>query len=82
MEISFSRNYDLKESKQQKLLPIKREGNLDDSILDEGARRVRLQLQEQGYFFAEVDAALYRDSAAPHDDGKWDQRNLPKHQSV
>ncbi len=53
VEISFP-NYDLKESKQQKLLPIKREGNLDYSILDEGARRVRLQLQEQGYFFAGV----------------------------
>ena len=55
VEISFSPNYTLKESKQQKLLPIKREGNLDASILDEGARRVRLQLQEQGYFFAEVE---------------------------
>jgi outer membrane protein insertion porin family len=55
VEISFSPNYNLKESKQQKLLPIKREGNLDGSILDEGARRVRQQLQEQGYFFADVE---------------------------
>ncbi|HWP55974.1 MAG TPA: POTRA domain-containing protein, partial [Pyrinomonadaceae bacterium] len=55
VEISFSPNYNLKESKQQKLLPIKREGNLDASILDEGARRVRQQLQEQGYFFADVE---------------------------
>jgi outer membrane protein insertion porin family len=53
VEISFL-HYNLNETKQQKLLPIKREGNLDYSILDEGARRVRLQLQEQGYFFAEV----------------------------
>ena len=53
VEISFL-NYTLKESTQQKLLPIKREGNLDYSILEEGGRRVRLQLQEQGYFFAEV----------------------------
>jgi outer membrane protein insertion porin family len=53
VEVSFP-NYNLKESKQEKLLPIKREGNLDYSVLDEGARRVRLQLQEQGYFFAEV----------------------------
>jgi len=53
VEVSFL-NYPLKESKQQKLLPLKREGNLDFSILDEGARRVRQQLQEQGYFFAEV----------------------------
>ncbi len=53
VEVTFP-NYNLKESKQQKLLPIKREGNLDYSVLDEGARRVRLQLQEQGYFFADV----------------------------
>jgi outer membrane protein insertion porin family len=53
VEVTFP-NYDLKESKQQKLLPIKREGNLDYSVLDEGARRVRNELQEQGYFFAEV----------------------------
>ena len=53
IEVSFP-NYNLKESQQQKLLPIKREGNLDYSVLDEGARRVRLQLQEQGYFFAGV----------------------------
>lgn len=55
VEISFSPNFNLKESKQQKLLPIKREGTLDYSILDEGARRVRQQLQEQGYFFADVE---------------------------
>lgn len=53
VEVSFP-NYNLKESKQQKLLPIKREGNLDYSVLDEGARRVRNDLQEQGYFFADV----------------------------
>ncbi len=53
VEVTFP-NYNLKESKQQKLLPIKREGNLDYSVLDEGARRVRNDLQEQGYFFAEV----------------------------
>lgn len=53
VEVSFP-NYNLKESQQQKLLPIKREGNLDFSVLDEGARRVRNQLQEQGYFFSEV----------------------------
>src|SRR5204863_8003187 len=46
VDVSFL-NYNLKESKQQKLLPIKREGNLDYSVVDEGARRVRLSLQEQ-----------------------------------
>jgi outer membrane protein insertion porin family len=46
----------LSEKKQQKLLPIKREGNIDYSVLEEGARRVRNQLQERGYFFSEVHA--------------------------
>ena len=54
VEVSFSKNYSLKEKQQQQLLPIKREGNLDISILEEGARRVRNKLQEQGYFFSDV----------------------------
>ena len=53
VEVSF-KNYTLSEKKQLQLLPIKREGNLDISVLEEGARRVRNQLQEQGYFFSEV----------------------------
>jgi len=54
VEVTFSKNYTLKEKQQQQLLPIKREGNLDISILEEGARRVRNKLQEEGYFFSEV----------------------------
>src|SRR6266404_6755502 len=53
VEVTF-RNYTLSEKKQLQLLPIKREGNIDYSVLAEGARRVRNQLQEQGYFFSEV----------------------------
>ena len=53
VEVSFN-NYTLKESKQQKLLPLKREGNIDYAVIDEGGRRVKLKLQEEGYFFAEV----------------------------
>ena len=53
VEVKF-RNYVLSEKKQKELLPIKREGNIDFSALQEGARRVRNQLQEQGYFFSEV----------------------------
>jgi len=48
------KNYSLSEKKQQQLLPIKREGNIDYSVLEEGARRVKNQLQQQGYFFADV----------------------------
>ena len=33
---------------------MKREGNIDQSAIIEGARRLRNKLQEQGYFFAEV----------------------------
>jgi len=47
-------NYTLSEKQQQQLLPIKREGNIDYSVLEEGARRVRNKLQEQGYFFSDV----------------------------
>jgi outer membrane protein insertion porin family len=53
VEVSF-KNYTPSEKKQQQLLPIKREGNIDISVLEEGARRLRNQLQEQGYFFSEV----------------------------
>jgi len=48
------KNYTLSEKKQRELLPLKREGNLDISVIEEGARRVKNRLQEQGYFFAEV----------------------------
>jgi outer membrane protein insertion porin family len=58
VEVAFQnlsdKNYKLSDKKQKELLPIKREGNIDYSALEEGARRVRNQLQEQGYFFSEV----------------------------
>ncbi|HEX5835880.1 MAG TPA: POTRA domain-containing protein, partial [Pyrinomonadaceae bacterium] len=47
-------NYDISENTQRELLPVKREGNIDYSAIVEGARRIRNQLQEDGYFFAEV----------------------------
>lgn len=53
VDVSFA-NYTPKESTQQKLLPLKREANLDYAVIEEGARRVKLKLQEEGYFFAEV----------------------------
>jgi outer membrane protein insertion porin family len=53
IDVKF-KNYTLSEKKQKELLPIKHEGNVDYSALEEGARRVRNQLQEQGYFFSEV----------------------------
>jgi outer membrane protein insertion porin family len=47
-------NYELNEKAARDLLPVKREGNIDQSAIIEGARRLRNKLQEQGYFFAEV----------------------------
>ena len=44
----------LSEKTATELLPVKREGNMDQSVIIEGARRLRNKLQEQGYFFAEV----------------------------
>jgi outer membrane protein insertion porin family len=53
VEVQF-KNYPLSEKKQRELLPVKREGSVDFSAIEEGARRVRNQLQQQGYFFADV----------------------------
>lgn len=47
-------NYDLKEKVQRELLPVLREGSIDQSAIVEGERRLRNRLQEEGYFFAEV----------------------------
>ena len=53
VEVLF-KNYPLSEKKQKELLPVKREGSVDFSAIEEGARRVRNELQQQGYFFADV----------------------------
>jgi outer membrane protein insertion porin family len=42
------------ESAQTRLLPVKREGTLDFSAIEEGRRRLENYFQEQGYFFASV----------------------------
>lgn len=47
-------NFQLSEKTARELLPVKREGNIDQSAIVEGARRLRNKLQEQGYFFADV----------------------------
>ncbi len=49
-------DYELSEKTQREILPVKREGNIDLSAIEEGARRLRNKLQEEGYFFAEVSA--------------------------
>ncbi len=47
-------DYPMNEKTARDLLPVKREGNIDQSAIIEGARRLRNKLQEQGYFFTEV----------------------------
>ena len=47
-------DYPMTEKTARELLPVKREGNIDQSAIIEGSRRLRNKLQEQGYFFAEV----------------------------
>ena len=47
-------NYPLSEKTKRELLPVLREGNIDVSAIEEGARRLRNRLQEEGYFFAEI----------------------------
>ncbi|HEX8852404.1 MAG TPA: POTRA domain-containing protein, partial [Pyrinomonadaceae bacterium] len=46
--------YEINEKTQRELLPVLREGTIDFSAIVEGERRLRNRLQEQGYFFAEV----------------------------
>jgi len=48
------KDYPMSEKTARELLPVKREGNIDQSAIIEGARRLRNKLQEQGYFFTEV----------------------------
>jgi outer membrane protein insertion porin family len=47
---------DLSEKKQRQLLPVKRDGTIDQAAIVEGERRLRNYLQEDGYFFARVKA--------------------------
>ena len=42
------------EKKLRQILPLMREGGIDEATLDDSARRIREHLQEEGYFFAEV----------------------------
>ncbi len=48
--------YELGEKQQRELLPVRREGTIDQSAIEEGRRRLQIRLQETGYFFAEVNA--------------------------
>ncbi|MFN0119359.1 MAG: POTRA domain-containing protein [Blastocatellia bacterium] len=49
------------EKKLRELLPLLREGGVNEAALEESARRLRENLQEQGFFFAEVTAPALPD---------------------
>lgn len=46
--------YEISDSRQRELLPVRREGSIDQAAIEEGRRRLENRLQEEGYFFAEV----------------------------
>ncbi|HET6891245.1 MAG TPA: POTRA domain-containing protein, partial [Pyrinomonadaceae bacterium] len=48
------KDYPLSEKTMRELLPVMREGNIDVSAIEEGGRRLRNRLQEEGYFFTEI----------------------------
>ena len=44
----------LSDKRARQFLPVKTEGSIDESAIVEGARRLRNDLQQNGYFFADV----------------------------
>jgi outer membrane protein insertion porin family len=58
-------NYEVGDKKRRELLPVRREGSIDQAAIEEGARRLKNYLQEQGYFFANVTATCAVDRPAP-----------------
>ncbi|OYT73820.1 MAG: hypothetical protein CFK52_00215 [Chloracidobacterium sp. CP2_5A] len=52
--------FELRREEQRRLLPVLREGGLDDFTLEDGARRLLAALQQRGYFFAEVEWSRQR----------------------
>lgn len=49
------------EKKLRSILPLMREGGVDEATLDDSARRIREHLQEEGFFFAEVSPPMMVD---------------------
>jgi outer membrane protein assembly complex protein YaeT len=57
--------FEVGEKKQREILPVEREGSIDQAAITEGARRLKNHLQERGYFFADVTATCAVDRPAP-----------------
>jgi outer membrane protein insertion porin family len=59
---------DVGERTQRRILPVRREGTLEQSAIIEGARRLRNHFQERGYFFVDVTAVCSVTPPLPSDD--------------
>ena len=57
--------FEVGEKKRREILPVEREGSIDQAAITEGARRLKNHLQERGYFFADVTATCAVDRPAP-----------------
>jgi outer membrane protein assembly complex protein YaeT len=57
--------FEVSDKRRQELLPVVREGSIDQAAITEGARRLENHLQEQGFFFADVIATCAVDRPAP-----------------
>ncbi|HEY1402977.1 MAG TPA: POTRA domain-containing protein, partial [Pyrinomonadaceae bacterium] len=57
--------FDVDEDKRKELLPVQREGSIDQAAVTEGERRLENHLQQQGYFFADVVSTCAIDRPAP-----------------
>ncbi|MDQ1591477.1 MAG: outer membrane protein insertion porin family [Pyrinomonadaceae bacterium] len=57
--------FEVSDKKREQLLPVQREGSIDQAAITEGARRLKNHLQEQGYFFADVISTCAVDRPAP-----------------
>lgn len=60
--------YEIKPKKLREILPLLRDGGVDDTSLTQSANRLRTYLQEEGYFFAEVEPPLPPDPMAERSD--------------
>jgi outer membrane protein assembly complex protein YaeT len=57
--------FEVSDKKREELLPVQREGSIDQAAITEGERRLENHLQQQGYFFADVISTCAVDRPAP-----------------
>ncbi|HEY9405118.1 MAG TPA: POTRA domain-containing protein, partial [Pyrinomonadaceae bacterium] len=57
--------FEIDDKKRRELMPVEREGSIDQAAITEGGRRLKNHLQQQGYFFADVTETCAVDRPAP-----------------